>query len=377
MLTTDSVAAVRAEVAIGATLPYSWYSDSDVLAAERAGIFAQTWHYVGLVDRVVSPGAVLRADLAGMPVLLVRGRDGVLRGFHNVCRHRGAVLVREECGVRNTLQCHYHAWTYELDGSLRAAPRSDRENGFDKGVLGLAPLAVDTWGPFLFAHPRPDALPLHDWLGELPALIAKAGIDVDALRLHRRVPYSLHCNWKIAVENFLECYHCAVAHPAFADVMDTGPDAYRLQVRPSFAWQHGPVRLQPRGAYPVADEVPAGQYFMIWPSIKVNINPGRPNMSIGPVYPAGPHRTEAFLDYLFGADVPNEWIDAMVAFDDQVGREDRVLVESVHHGMSGGGVARGRYMLNSELQLQAFAAWVADRLATHVGAAHVSVGVDA
>jgi len=92
-------------------------------------------------------------------------------------------------------------------------------------------------------------------------------------------------------------------------------------------------------------------------------------MSIGPVYPAGPHRTDAFLDYLFGEDVPPEWIDAMVAFDDQVGLEDRVLVESVHHGMSGGGVERGRYMLNSELQLQAFALWVADRLAAHVGVA--------
>jgi len=244
MLTTESIAAVRAEVAVGATLPYSWYTDRDVFAAERAGIFAQTWHYVGLVDRVASPGAVMRADLAGMPALLVRGLDGVLRGFHNVCRHRGSVLVREECGVRNTLQCHYHAWTYDLDGSLRAAPRSDRENGFDRGVFGLAPLAVDTWGPFLFAHPRPDALPLHDWLGEMPALVAAAGIDVDTLRLHHRVPYSLHCNWKNAVENFLECYHCAVAHPAFADVMDTGPDAYRLQVRPSFAselWSSGPL----------------------------------------------------------------------------------------------------------------------------------------
>jgi phenylpropionate dioxygenase-like ring-hydroxylating dioxygenase large terminal subunit len=368
MLTAEQIAAARADLRRGTTLPYAWYADEAVLTAERAGIFARSWHYVGLVDQVERPGSVLRADLAGLPVVLVRGRDGVLRGFHNVCRHRGAVLVREDCGVRNTLQCHYHAWTYDLDGSLRAAPRADRESEFDKTARGLVQVAVDTWGPFGFVYPWPDAPALADWLGELPALVADAGIDVHGLRLHHRVRYSLSCNWKIAVENFLECYHCAVAHPAFADVMDTGPDAYNLQVRPSFAWQRGPTRPQQRGGDPTAGEIDAGQYFMIWPSIKININPGRPNMSIGPVYPSGPHRTEAFLDYLFGPDVPTDWIDAMIAFDDQVGTEDRELIESVHRGVSGGGLACGRFMVDSELQLQAFGAWVAERLADHISA---------
>ena len=373
MLTPESIAAARVDLVGGATLPYAWYVDDSVLVAERAGIFARTWHYVGRADQLAEPGAVLRADLAGLPAVLVRGQDGALRGFRNSCRHRGAVVVREQCGIRRTLQCHYHAWTYDLDGSLRAAPRADREVGFDKAALGLVPLAVDTWGPFLFANPAGDPEPLADWLGDLPSLVRAAGIVVDELRFHHRSSYSLNCNWKIAVENFLECYHCAVAHPSFAAVMETGPDSYALQVRDSFAWQRGPVRPQPHSDYPLADDpladdVPVGQYFLVWPSIKININPGRRNMSIGPVYPTGPHRTEGFLDYHFGPDVPTEWIDAMLKFDDQVGVEDRELIESVHCGVSGGGLAHGRFMVDSELQLQAFGSWLAARLADHVGA---------
>ena len=113
------------------TLPYSWYTDDQILQRERALIFARSWQYAGRAAQVAEPGSFLATDAGGIPILVVRGDDGELRAFLNVCRHRGAVLT-EGCGTRSTIQCRYHAWTYDLDGSLRTAPRSEREPGFDK-----------------------------------------------------------------------------------------------------------------------------------------------------------------------------------------------------------------------------------------------------
>ena len=150
-----------------------------------------------------------------------------MRGFVNVCRHRGSLVCEGE-GRRETLQCPYHAWTYALDGSLRAAPRSDREPGFDKAELGLLPVGVGTWGPFVFVNPDVDAAPLAETLGDLPERLA-AVVDVDALVFHHRSEPALDANWKVCAENYLECYHCAVAHPGFSAVVNTADDAYGLE----------------------------------------------------------------------------------------------------------------------------------------------------
>ena len=128
-------------------------------ALERERLFARAWTYAGPAEWVSEPGSYFAAQIGHVPVAVVRGSDGVLRGFVNVCRHRGHLVV-EGTGCRETLQCPYHAWTYDLDGSLRKAPRSEREPGFDPTGLSLAPVSVDTWGPFVFVNPDPDAAPL-------------------------------------------------------------------------------------------------------------------------------------------------------------------------------------------------------------------------
>jgi len=220
-----------AAVAGARTLPYDWYVDSAVLRLEQERIFARSWQYAARLDQVAEPGQLTTAWAGSLPVLLARGRDDELRGFVNVCRHRGHILCDGDAR-RETIQCPYHAWTYGLDGALRSAPRSDREPGFDTSGLGLAPVSVDTWGPFVFVDPDPDAPPLADHLGELPDLLAADGIDVAALRFHARAESDEYaCNWKICVENFLECYHCAVAHPSLSKVLDVSPDAYGLEAR--------------------------------------------------------------------------------------------------------------------------------------------------
>jgi phenylpropionate dioxygenase-like ring-hydroxylating dioxygenase large terminal subunit len=332
------------------TLPFSWYSDEAILRDERARIFARSWQYGGRTEQVSAPGSFLATDAGGVPLVVTRDRDGELRAFLNVCRHRGAVLA-EGCGERATLQCHYHAWTYELDGRLRSAPRSDREPGFDNEEWSLLPASVGTWGPFLFVNPDPAAEPLADHLGELPAILARA-IDVDAIEFHSRVEFGADANWKIVVENFLECYHCPTAHPAFSAEVDVHPDRYGLEAHATFAAQFARARAGDG----------RGQFHLLYPNTGINVFPGPANLSIGPIAPNGPHRTERYLDYFFAPGVDEAWLVDFFAFDDQVGREDTALVESVHRGMSSGLLEHGRLLLGAEPLLAAFQGWLADRL---------------
>jgi phenylpropionate dioxygenase-like ring-hydroxylating dioxygenase large terminal subunit len=318
---------------VNQTLPYSWYTDEELLRRERSSIFARSWQYAGRASEVAQPGSFLATDAGGIPIVVTRDSGGELRAFLNVCRHRGAVLT-EGCGERSTIQCHYHAWTYDLDGSLRTAPRSEREPEFDKSEWSLVPASVGTWGPFLFVNPDPDTVPLSEHLGELPET------------------FGANANWKIVVENFLECYHCATAHPAFSAEVDVHPDRYLLEAHPTFNAQF--CRAKTTG-----DE---GQFHLLYPNTGINVFPGPPNLSIGPIAPAGPGRTERYLDYFFAPDVDEAWLRDFFAFDDQVGKEDTLLVESVHRGMASGLLEHGRLLLNAEPLLAAFQRWVAERL---------------
>ncbi len=340
------------------TLPYDWYVDPAVLRLEHELIFASAWQYAGHAAHVAEPGQFAATRAGHVPVVVVRGRDGELRGFVNVCRHRGSVLCEGQ-GRRETIQCPYHAWTYDLDGSLRAAPRAERELTFDRDELGLLPVAVDTWGPFVFVNPDAGAAPLAEHLGELPAIVAGTGIDLDALEFaFRGEPDPYAANWKVIVENFLECYHCSVAHPSFAKAIDVGADAYRLQTHPTFSSQLAVARSGGGGVYDASGEVEQGQFHVLFPNTTISAMPGRPNLSIGPVVPDGPERTVRYLDYFFAPDLDPAWRDELMELDAIVGAEDRGLVERVQAGLRSGAVPHGYLMPESEQLIAHFQALV-------------------
>ncbi len=336
-------------------MPYGWYTNPEILRQEQERIFRPAWQYVGHTGQLPQPG-YFAAEVGPTPVVVTRDRDGVLRGFVNVCRHRGHIVAEGE-GSRETLQCPYHAWTYGLDGRLRAAPRSDEEPEFPQDELGLVPVTVDTWGPFVFANAGPEPEPLAQALGSLPPQVAELGLDVDSLVHHSRWEAEIDANWKIVCDNFLECYHCSVAHPAFSELIDVSPEAYVLSSDGRLSTQHGPVRTPS-----AEDELPRSQFHFLWPNLEINIFPGRPNISIGPSMPRTPERTYRFLDYFFGADVEQAWIDDLMAFDDQVGREDAKLVAGVQHGVSSGALERGVLMSHSEQLIGHFQALTAAAL---------------
>jgi phenylpropionate dioxygenase-like ring-hydroxylating dioxygenase large terminal subunit len=297
-----------------------------------------------------------RVALAGgLPVVLTRDRDDILRAFANVCRHRGAI-VAEGAGERGTLQCPYHAWTYGLDGCLRAAPRTAGDPDFDAAGLGLVPMAVVTWGPFVFVNPDPAAGPLSDALGDLPDLVREHGVDVDALRFHHRVEYEIQANWKIAIENYLECYHCRLNHPGLVSVIDgppPGDGGGRAAGEPVQPGAPGPRRGRRPRPGPVPPAVPVAQG-------QRRARPGGEPLDRAGL--ARRARCRGFLDYFFAPGAPEDWIAEFLAFDDQVGAEDTALVEAAQRGAASGLVDNGRLLAHDEQLIAHFQAYVRERL---------------
>jgi phenylpropionate dioxygenase-like ring-hydroxylating dioxygenase large terminal subunit len=363
---TGRVPSIELPLEAGWTLPASWYSAAEVLETEWSEIFAATWQYAGPAELVHEPGRYFASEAGRIPVVVTRSREGRLHGLVNVCRHRGH-LVAQGAQRRETLQCPYHAWTYELDGSLRRAPRAEREPGFDATELSLLPVATEIWGPFVFVNPDAGAAPLVETLGPLAELIAESGLDLGALRFHSHVEWTQDVNWKTALENYLECYHCPTAHPGFSKVIDVDPDVYRLSTEGLVLSQVGPVRataLEGAATYDPRGDVRQSQYHFIWPNTTINIAPGPHNLSIERWVPRGVARTIEVTDYFFGPDVSEARIDEVIAFDTRVAEEDVALVESVQRGLDSATVMQGRLMGASEQLIAAFQQRVANAIAT-------------
>jgi len=348
---TDGARLVR-DLDRGLSLPSSWYTDPAVVERERARIFRRSWQYVGRTAQVARAGDYFTAVAGDVPVVVVRSGEG-LGAFVNVCRHRRHE-VASGAGNCKTLQCPYHAWAYGLDGRQRAAPRSDHEPGFDRDDFPLLPARLDTWGPFVFVNVDPEASPLADMLGELPRIIAGSGLDLAGLRFRERADWEADANWKVLIENFLECYHCPVQHPSFSAIVDVDEEAYSLRAYRWFSSQVAPVRrsaLEGQGRKAVYDAhgaVTQAQYHFLWPSFTISINPGQPNLSIDVWLPDGPERTRGFTDRFFGAGVPEDYQREMIAFNKQVSAEDDRLSSSVQRGLRAGLPAQGRFLTKSE-----------------------------
>jgi phenylpropionate dioxygenase-like ring-hydroxylating dioxygenase large terminal subunit len=305
-------------------LPSDWYVEPSTLDRELERVFDRTWQYAGPAELVSEPGTFLTTKAGRVPIAVTRDEEG-LHAFVNVCRHRGAVVARERNGRRRSLQCHYHAWTYGLDGRLRAAPGTE---GLDLDDVELPRAAVDVWGPFVFVNPDPDAGPLAGALGELPAIVAGSGLPLERIRPRRTASYEIEANWKLVVDNYLECYHCPVAHPAFSKAFDV--DDYTLTEYPTFSVQRTPGREQGEGLY-----------AFLWPNFTLNVYPGPGNVSLNLFVPLGSDRTLALYEYYLADEVSDADADEFVAFVDQVQREDTELCESVQRGLRSGRLERG------------------------------------
>ena len=336
-------------------LPPEFYGDPHRHRRELNQIFRQEWQYAGPLDQVREAGSYMTTVVAEVPLVVTRALDGVLRGFVNVCRHRSAV-VADGCGRSRSLVCPYHAWTYSLDGSLLAAPRSDREVGFDPTDYPLRPVQIDAWGPLVFVNLDQEAPALADWLGDIPDMYAKTGLRIDDLAHRDRREYTLDINWKTYAENIVECYHCPSVHPAFAGVFDL--DDYELEGRERSFIQRTRPRERPStaaaDAYDFAGGVEDGLYVFVWPNFMANVSPGIGHFHTNSIQPLGPDRMVIMNDFFFVPEVSTEDADSYVGFQHQVSLEDIAPLEAVARGLGSRAGLPGRLMQASEPLTQHF-----------------------
>ena len=321
---------LRSELNDGSTLPADWYTRDDVHRRETREIFRKTWQYVAHISKLKTVGDFVTATIADTPVVVVRAEDNTLRAYLNICRHRWSEVVKEEGNAR-LLRCPYHAWAYSLDGCLRAAPDSAQEENFDKSQLGLVPVRVDVWASLVFVNLATDAAPIETFVGTGSAEIDRLGLDIENYVPGKRTELTMSANWKIAAENYLECYHCPVSHPEFTAVFDTSKEGYLLEVSDFSLISKSPVRpvrtpgvrYAPEASGAIGDSL----YILLWPNVALNFFSGDGNIVIYRITPLSPTKTLGVFEYYFAPGTPQEFQTALQDFWDRVGFEDVALIE--------------------------------------------------
>ena len=213
----------------GSALPTEWFSDPSIFTAELERIHRKAWHYVAHLGELAEAGDVIVRDVARVPLVISRTAQGVIAAHVNICRHRGYPVVTED-GNQRALQCHYHGWTYELDGSLKAAPRSASTDDFDGGDFGLVPVQVETWGPMVWVNVDRSAPPLHEWIAGMNAMLVERGCDVTQYVFGFSNVWIIDANWKVFQDNTIECYHGPTTHPEFARAVVMSPAKQELGI---------------------------------------------------------------------------------------------------------------------------------------------------
>ena len=357
------MAEIQAGLEAGQTLPAAWYTEPGVLRFERERIFRRTWQYVGPLEWVAKPGDYFTAQAGHVPLVVARDADGTLRGFVNVCRHRGHE-VASGSGNRRTLQCIYHGWTYGLDGTLRAAPRSERERTFDMAGCGLMPVAVDTWGQLVFANPDPAAAPLAATLGNLPELTAARDLPIGACTFRERRRYEVAGNWKAVIENGIECYHCPTIHPSLAARVETSPDVYRLDAHGSYFSLVSCLR-ETAARHPLGDWPIEMQGYFLWPNLMFAGGRGtQTSFAMAVTVPVDAGRSRMVYDYFYAPEIDDQSARAIIDSTETTTLEDVAVIESVQRGLASGMVEHGRLLLDSENLIHEFQLMVFRALAS-------------
>ena len=332
------------------TLPANLYYDPLVYRTEQEAVFRNSWNYVCHESQLSSPGAYTTTRIGDQDIAIVRGRDGVIRGFHNVCSHRAHQLLKGE-GKTRMIVCPYHAWTYELDGKLRSNAVFDTVDDFKTEEFCLKPVQIETFLGLVWANLNLKAVPLSEQSGDFGAEVRKFVQDPESLVFAGRLTFEIKANWKNVVENFQECYHCPPAHPALVELFDHG--IYRTKNYGICSSHIAPAR-EDNSAYKF-DANKAGNKlwyaaWYLWPNVTFNVFPGRRNLSLMHIMPTGPETTYEHWDFFLEDMNPNEEEQAAIDYvKDILQPEDIGLVESVQRGLHSMVYSQGRLVIDKEL----------------------------
>jgi choline monooxygenase len=317
-------------------LPARYYVEPRMVAADRELVFDRGWQLLAHVCQLQNPGDHVIGDFAGLPVIAVRGADGQIRVFHNVCRHRAGPLAQCDGLAAKSLRCRYHGWTYTLDGTLRSAPEMGTAPDFDVNDVKLPQLAVRVWQGMVFA--AVDAARAPDFDAFVQGIDARLGGNRHLERYghHRRVGYDVACNWKVYVDNYLEGYHVPHIHPGLNKLLDYR--SYTTDTAPWYSHQFSPLESGD-GLYGDGDAL----YYWMWPNTMLNILPGR--LQTNRVVPRGVDKCRVEFDFYYALDESEEAAARRLSdlsFSDEVQFEDLTICEDVQRGLSSGSYVPGR-----------------------------------
>ncbi|HNV08783.1 MAG: aromatic ring-hydroxylating dioxygenase subunit alpha [Dokdonella sp.] len=315
------------------TLPALLYTSAEVHAEEQRRVFARSWQCVAHVQQLAAVGDHVVAEVAGVPLVLVRGEDGELRALHNVCRHRAGPLASCDGRGARALHCQYHGWTYTLSGQLRSAPEMREAADFNISEIRLPQARLEVWRGLVFvAIEQPP--PLAEVLEGMDERLGT--IDFSAYAHHQRISYSIAANWKTYVDNFLEGYHLPHIHPGLNKLLD-----YRSYQTETATWHS----LQSSPLDRTTNFYGSGEalYYFIFPNTMLNILPGR--LQTNRVVPISADHCRVDFDFYYPPCEDSDELERRardLAFSDEVQVEDIAICERVQRGLASGSYEAGR-----------------------------------
>jgi choline monooxygenase len=355
----------QAPLTEASTIPAPWYVDPRIAELERQAVFSKTWQLIGRTDQVARPGQFVTGVVAGEPVVAVRGQDGVLRAFFNVCRHHAAAVVTEPCGEASLLHCPYHGWNYGLDGALKGVPEFAGVKNFDPARNGLLPVRVETWEQMVFVNLDGKAESLGSFLGGLVKRAAPLGLS--KLRFYDRKVYDIACNWKVFVDNYLDGgYHVPHLHKGLSSVLDY--KQYTIENEDRYCLQSSPMVTSNEDAATAATRTgDRAWYFWQYPNLMINHYAGYMDTNL--VLPLDVDHCRVIFDFYF-SDV-SESRDAYnrqsVEVGNRVQEEDLGICEAVQRGLKSRAYGAGRLSVRREAGEHLFHRLLAADLKAAVG----------
>lgn len=327
------------------TIPAAWYTDERVAELEQRNVFGGTWQVVARLDQLQKPGDFVTCNLAGEPLVVVRAQDQQLHAFYNVCRHHAAAVVMQEHGSTNIFRCPYHGWSYGLDGALKGAPEFEGVCNFDRSQNGLVPLKVEAWEQFVFVNLDPNAAPLADFLGGL--IIRTRPLNLTSLQFFERRIYTLQCNWKVFVDNYLDGgYHVPHLHKALNSALDY--KQYTIECVDRFCLQSSPMVASDDATVAATRSGERAWYFWQYPNFMINLYAGYMDTNL--VLPDGVNRCTVIFDFYFDdvSEAAAERNRQSIGVGELVNDEDVAICEAVQRGLHSRAYGAGRLSVRKE-----------------------------
>src|SRR2546429_5618248 len=341
----------NAPLAEASTIPAPWYTDERLFELEKQTIFSRSWQFAARIDQLIKAGDYVTGEVAGEPIVVVRGGDNSLRAFFNVCRHHAAAVMTERAGHANQMRCPYHGWTYSLEGELKGTPDFSGVCDFDRANNGLVPVEIGTWEKGVFGklegdHLNESSAGLDEFLG-IDLINQFQKLHLSDLHWVERCRYTLNCNWKVFVDNYLDGgYHVPHLHKGLDSVLNYSN--YNIELGERFCLQSSPMTSGSNNEVSASRKGERALYYWLYPNFMINCYEGVMDTNL--VRPLAIDRTEVIFDFYF-ADVSaaaRERNLSSIDVGDRIQREDLDICESVQRGLNSRAYDAGRLSVRRE-----------------------------